>query len=280
MTDCVFVRGLEFEGNHGYTAAERRGTRRFRVNLTLELPLDRGRRVGPDWRHRRLLEGQRDRRRARHQVDVQADRGARRRDRRRRSRSSIRPRRCRSSSRSSRRPAPACRPRAACASPAGAELAMAAFTYRFPGPLRGRRSRGHRVLPAVLPLLPRRVRGAVARAGRARAYRDLLDHDRVGFPAVRAECDFKAPLRFGDDGRDRAVDRAHGREVDHVPLHRLTQRTTHERCAPTAASSAPSWISPGSSPCPYLRTHRDPGRPRAGLSRRRAAAQRHETPHC
>lgn len=39
MTDCVFVRGLEFEGNHGYTAAERRGTRRFRVNLTIELPL-------------------------------------------------------------------------------------------------------------------------------------------------------------------------------------------------------------------------------------------------
>jgi dihydroneopterin aldolase len=38
-TDSVFVRGLEFEGNHGYTAAERRGTRRFRVDLTLELPL-------------------------------------------------------------------------------------------------------------------------------------------------------------------------------------------------------------------------------------------------
>lgn len=35
----MFVRGLEFEGNHGYSAAERRGTRRFRVNLTLELPL-------------------------------------------------------------------------------------------------------------------------------------------------------------------------------------------------------------------------------------------------
>ena len=35
----MFVRGLEFEGNHGYTAAERRGTRRFRVNLTLELSL-------------------------------------------------------------------------------------------------------------------------------------------------------------------------------------------------------------------------------------------------
>ena len=39
MTDSVFVRGLEFEGNHGYSAAERRGTRRFRVNLVLELPL-------------------------------------------------------------------------------------------------------------------------------------------------------------------------------------------------------------------------------------------------
>jgi dihydroneopterin aldolase len=39
VTDCVFVRGLEFEGNHGYSAAERRGTRRFRVNLTLELDL-------------------------------------------------------------------------------------------------------------------------------------------------------------------------------------------------------------------------------------------------
>ncbi|MCE9572991.1 MAG: dihydroneopterin aldolase [Deltaproteobacteria bacterium] len=38
--DAVFVRGLEFEGNHGYSAAERRGTRRFRVNLTLEQSLD------------------------------------------------------------------------------------------------------------------------------------------------------------------------------------------------------------------------------------------------
>jgi dihydroneopterin aldolase len=39
VTDCVFIRGLEFEGNHGYTAAERRGSRRFCVNLTIELPL-------------------------------------------------------------------------------------------------------------------------------------------------------------------------------------------------------------------------------------------------
>jgi len=31
-----------------------------------------------------------------------------------------------------------------------------------------------------------------------RAYSELIDRDRVGFPAVRAECDFKSPLKFGD----------------------------------------------------------------------------------
>ena len=36
-----------------------------------------------------------------------------------------------------------------------------------------------------------------ARMG-ARAYSELIDRDRVGFPAVRAECEFVAPLRFGD----------------------------------------------------------------------------------
>jgi 4-hydroxybenzoyl-CoA thioesterase len=30
------------------------------------------------------------------------------------------------------------------------------------------------------------------------AYSDIIDRDRIGFPAVRAECDFKAPLKFGD----------------------------------------------------------------------------------
>ncbi|HWU88361.1 MAG TPA: thioesterase family protein [Kofleriaceae bacterium] len=31
-----------------------------------------------------------------------------------------------------------------------------------------------------------------------RAYAELIDRDHVGFPAVRAECEFLAPLRFGD----------------------------------------------------------------------------------
>jgi 4-hydroxybenzoyl-CoA thioesterase len=31
-----------------------------------------------------------------------------------------------------------------------------------------------------------------------KAYSDIIDIERIGFPAVRAECDFKAPLAFGD----------------------------------------------------------------------------------
>jgi dihydroneopterin aldolase len=38
--DAVFVRGLEFEASHGHTAAERRGTRRFRASLELTAALD------------------------------------------------------------------------------------------------------------------------------------------------------------------------------------------------------------------------------------------------
>jgi 4-hydroxybenzoyl-CoA thioesterase len=37
-----------------------------------------------------------------------------------------------------------------------------------------------------------------ARLG-ARAYVELIDGERVGFPAVHADCDFRGPLRFGDD---------------------------------------------------------------------------------
>ena len=32
----------------------------------------------------------------------------------------------------------------------------------------------------------------------ARAYLDILDRRRIGFPAVRAEADYQSPLRFGD----------------------------------------------------------------------------------
>ena len=39
--DSIFVRGLEFEANHGYTEAERQSTRRFRLTLELRTSLDR-----------------------------------------------------------------------------------------------------------------------------------------------------------------------------------------------------------------------------------------------
>lgn len=41
QSDSVFIRGIEFEANHGYSAAERRATRRFRVNVALGASLAR-----------------------------------------------------------------------------------------------------------------------------------------------------------------------------------------------------------------------------------------------
>lgn len=40
MPDSIFVRGLEFEANHGYTAAERRATRRFRLDIEVRTALE------------------------------------------------------------------------------------------------------------------------------------------------------------------------------------------------------------------------------------------------
>jgi 7,8-dihydroneopterin aldolase/epimerase/oxygenase len=37
--DVVFVQGIEFEASHGYSAAERRGTRRFRCHLEVRRDL-------------------------------------------------------------------------------------------------------------------------------------------------------------------------------------------------------------------------------------------------
>ncbi len=31
-----------------------------------------------------------------------------------------------------------------------------------------------------------------------KAYSDIIDRQKIGFPAVKAECEFKAPLAFGD----------------------------------------------------------------------------------
>lgn len=56
----------------------------------------------------------------------------------------------------------------------------------------------------------------------ARAYVELLDRDRLGFPAVHAACDFKAPLKFGDLAEiELSVARLGGRSITfHYQVHR------------------------------------------------------------
>ena len=48
----------------------------------------------------------------------------------------------------------------------------------------------------------------------ATAYVDLLDRRRIGFPAVRSECDYRLPLRFGDLVRaEMTIDRLGGKSI-------------------------------------------------------------------
>jgi 4-hydroxybenzoyl-CoA thioesterase len=47
-----------------------------------------------------------------------------------------------------------------------------------------------------------------------RAYVDLLDRRRIGFPSVSAGCDYQRPLRFGDTVEvEMAVERLGGRSI-------------------------------------------------------------------
>ena len=48
----------------------------------------------------------------------------------------------------------------------------------------------------------------------AGAYLDLISRRRIGFPAVRTECDYRAPLRFGDMVRvDMRIERLGGKSI-------------------------------------------------------------------
>ncbi len=62
------------------------------------------------------------------------------------------------------------------------------------------------------------------------AYRELLDRDRIGFPAVRAECDFHAPLRFGDSAEiELGISRMGGKSIDFA--YRVRNAETRQLCA-------------------------------------------------
>ena len=69
-----------------------------------------------------------------------------------------------------------------------------------------------------------------ARIGPA-AYSEIIDRDRIGFPAVRAECDFKAPLKFGDTA-EIEVYPSTWHEVDYVQISRVSRahRGLHHTC--------------------------------------------------
>lgn len=72
-----------------------------------------------------------------------------------------------------------------------------------------------------------------ARLG-AHAYAELIDRDRVGFPAVRAECAYTAPLRFGDTAEiEVTVARLGGKSITF--RYRVFRAATPE--APRAASA-------------------------------------------
>jgi 4-hydroxybenzoyl-CoA thioesterase len=57
------------------------------------------------------------------------------------------------------------------------------------------------------------------------AYVDLLDRRRIGFPAVRCECDYRSPVRFGDLLRaDMTIDRMGAKSIRfRYRLYRIEQ---------------------------------------------------------
>lgn len=71
-----------------------------------------------------------------------------------------------------------------------------------------------------------------ARMG-SRSYVALLDHDRIGFPAVSAHCDYKAPLRFGDT---MAIDVS----IERMGERSITFRYRVYRCPEPAAGPDPA----------------------------------------
>jgi YbgC/YbaW family acyl-CoA thioester hydrolase len=75
----------------------------------------------------------------------------------------------------------------------------------------------------------------------SRSYVALLDEDRIGFPAVSAQCDYKAPLRFGDT---MAIDMS----LDRMGERSITFRYRVYRCPEPDASpgSGPGEPGPGS----------------------------------
>jgi 4-hydroxybenzoyl-CoA thioesterase len=83
--------------------------------------------------------------------------------------------------------------------PAGAELAIPAFTYTTPVRFADIDHAGIIYYPRFFHLFHVAFEELWRARMGAHAYAAMIDRERLGFPAVHAECDFVSPLRFGDD---------------------------------------------------------------------------------
>ena len=110
-----------------------------------------------------------------------------------------------------------------------------------PRALRGRRRRGHRLLRALLQLLPRRDGALLRRASPAATPASSCGR-KVGFPAVHVTSDFTAPLRYGDVARIEGTVTKLGTTVVPLPLPRARARRT----APSSRRSSTCTCAPTS----------------------------------
>jgi len=77
----------------------------------------------------------------------------------------------------------------------------------------------------------------------SRSYVALLDEERIGFPAVSAHCDYKAPLRFGDTmAIDMSLERMGERSITfRYRVYRYPEREPGRAPGPgSAATDAPA----------------------------------------
>jgi 4-hydroxybenzoyl-CoA thioesterase len=115
-------------------------------------------------------------------------------------------------------------------SPAREELAIPAFTFTTPVRFADVDHAGIIYYPRFFHLFHIAFEELWRARMGARAYSALIDREHVGFPAVHAECDFKSPLRFGDEA-EIAV------SVERLGERSITFRYRVHRVAPRALAA-------------------------------------------
>jgi 4-hydroxybenzoyl-CoA thioesterase len=85
----------------------------------------------------------------------------------------------------------------------------------------------------------------------SRGYVALLDEERIGFPAVSAHCDYKAPLRFGDTmAIDMSLERMGERSITlRYRVYRCPEPETAAATSGTGTGAAEVLAAEGLSTC-------------------------------